>query len=1183
MSIIQAAGSGEVSTGFYDHLLDQSLKFDDGKSSALTRTPASAGNQRLWTFSAWAKKSTLDIDGYLLGIGSSSTPEFIKISNSSTDQFEYAYWNGSVYVYQVRATALLRDTSAWYHIVLAVDTAQGTAANRVKFYVNGTQLTDFSISTYPTQNADTRTNAAVEHRIGSVNGGGYYDGYIAEVNFIDGAALTPSSFGETKDGIWIPKDTSGLTFGTNGFHLTFKDDVVSEGFNTVTYSGNGLSSGQSISGLGLSPDLVWIKERTNTSAHVLIDTVRGANIALESNNTNANFTPSSVGLASFDADGFTIGSDNGAYNSGSDPDVGWCWEAGGAPTADNSAGAGATPTAGSVKIDGSNLGSALAGSIAATRLSANTSQGFSIGTFTKGSGTETVAHGLGAAPDWLIVKRTNGTGSWAIYHSGNTANPETDYLRLNSDGATADDATFWGDTAPTSTVFSIGAAFNSGEELVFYAWTDISGYSKFDSYSGTGSSHSVTLGFRPAFLMVKRTDAANEWHIIDSTRQPSNPNDTFLFANTTAVENTGDNAITLTATGFTPTSSNGRTNASGGTYIYMAFADTREAAFFKDVSTNGNHFTPVNLDYRDSVPDTPTNNFCTANPLHKRLDGTVTISEGNLQISAGSSYGGDNRFAGTTAVSSGKWYFEMLRTDATGLGNQTATGVFDADTALSSGAYSGNGTNSGAASNEWALTDRGYACNTSTYTNLSGTIGTVAQNKVVQVAVDMDNKKIWFGIDNTFSGDPAAGSGEAFSNLPTTILPMLYTAQSTQVFNFGQDSSFSGLKATANSNADGNGHGSFAYAPPSGYLALCSQNLPDVDIIDGTEYFNTVTYTGTGATTLSITGVGFQPDWVWAKKRSASDNHGVADTVRGATETLFPNTDSAESTDANGLKSFDSDGFTIGSGSGSGIWGGNSGATYVAWNWKINAGTSSNVSAGGSSNIRLIGAGTADQAAVQANTTAGISIVSFENTVRAADGFCTFPHGLGSAPDMVWLKSRTSSNYWAIYHSALGLNLGFLGDSLGSNAFISSTYWNAVSSSTVKFQSNGNLSATDEDIIAYCFKSIEGYSRAGSYTGNGDADGNFIYTGFRPAWILIKNATDNSEDWEIHDATRDPFNVTTKRLKANTNGAEVASTFLDFVSNGVKLRSTGGGYNSSGKTFIYLAFAEQPFKFANAR
>ena len=180
MSLIKAQGAGEVSTGFYSHLLDQSLKFDDGKSSALQRTPASAGNQRLWTFSAWAKKSTLDVDGYLLGVNSSSAPEFIKISNSSTDQFEYAYWNGSVYVYQVRATALLRDTSAWYHIVLAVDTAQGTAANRVKFYVNGTQLTDFSISTYPTQNADTRTNDAVDHRIGSGIGGAYYDGYIAE-------------------------------------------------------------------------------------------------------------------------------------------------------------------------------------------------------------------------------------------------------------------------------------------------------------------------------------------------------------------------------------------------------------------------------------------------------------------------------------------------------------------------------------------------------------------------------------------------------------------------------------------------------------------------------------------------------------------------------------------------------------------------------------------------------------------------------------------------------------------------------------------------------------------------------------------------------------------------------------------------------------------------------------------
>ena len=346
MSIIQAAGSGEVSTGFYKHLLDQSLKFDDGKASALSRTPASVGNQRLWTFSAWAKKSTLDLDGYLLGVGASSAPEFIKISNSSTDQFEYAYWNGSVYVYQVRATALLRDPSAWYHIVLAVDTAQGTAANRVKFYVNGTQLTAFTIATYPTQNADTRTNAAVEHRIGSVNGGGYYDGYIAEVNFIDGAALTPASFGETKDGIWVPKDTSGLTFGNQGFHLTFKDDVVSEGFNTVTYTGTGAA--QSISGLGFEQDgLVWIKERSSTSAHILSNSVAGATKNLQSNNTDAEATDSNK-ISSFDGDGFSVGT-SGAVNADGDTYVGWCWQAGGAPTDDNSANAGATPTAGQLK------------------------------------------------------------------------------------------------------------------------------------------------------------------------------------------------------------------------------------------------------------------------------------------------------------------------------------------------------------------------------------------------------------------------------------------------------------------------------------------------------------------------------------------------------------------------------------------------------------------------------------------------------------------------------------------------------------------------------------------------------------------------------------------------------------------------------------------------------------------
>ena len=239
------------SSGFYNGVATQSLRFDDGSSTYLNKTFSSSGSRNKWTFSAWVKKSTLDIDGYLIGVGTGSAFELIKISNSSTDQLEYAYWNGSAYAYQVRATALFRDTTNWYHVVIAADTTQSTASNRVKFYVNGTQLTDFSISSYPSEDADTQINHSVDTRIGSGIGGNYFDGYMADVNFIDGSQLAPTSFGREVDGVWLPKDTSGLTFGTNGYRLQFKQTgtgtasastIGADTANTNHFTSNNLAS-----------------------------------------------------------------------------------------------------------------------------------------------------------------------------------------------------------------------------------------------------------------------------------------------------------------------------------------------------------------------------------------------------------------------------------------------------------------------------------------------------------------------------------------------------------------------------------------------------------------------------------------------------------------------------------------------------------------------------------------------------------------------------------------------------------------------------------------------------------------------------------------------------------------------------------------------------------------------------
>ena len=1178
MSLIKSAGAGEQSTGFYSHLLDQSLKFDDGKSSALQRTPASAGNQRLWTFSAWAKKSTLDVDGYLLGVNSSSAPEFIKISNSSTDQFEYAYWNGSVYVYQVRATALLRDTSAWYHIVLAVDTAQGTAANRVKFYVNGTQLTDFSISTYPTQNADTRTNDAVDHRIGSGIGGAYYDGYIAEVNFIDGAALTPSSFGETKDGIWIPKDTSGLTFGTNGFHLTFKDDVVSEGFNTALYEGN--NSTQSISGVGFSPGFIWAKNRDSGSYHHdLYDYVRGNNLRLNSSQTAANAT----GYLTFDGDGFSLTS-GGGINANNNSHVAWCWEAGGAPTAGNSAGAGATPTAGSVKIDGSNLGSALAGSIAATKLSANTSQGFSIGTFTKGSGTETVAHGLGAAPDWLIVKRTNGTGSWAVYHSANTANPETDYLRLNSTNGTADDATFWGDTAPTSTVFSIGAAFNSGEELVFYAWTEISDYSKFGSYTGNGGSNNAVtgLGFKPAWLMVKRTDTAttySNWWIQDGTRNPTNVGNTLNIAADTAGAETNALEIDFDSDGFTLQDGSQGSNISGGTYIYMAFADTREAAFFKDVSTNGNHWTPVNLDYRDSVPDTPTNNWCTLNrALSDSHFNTDQLSEGNLSYNEGEGNNGDGHPTATFSVISGKWYWEV---QVPSQQNSRAIGFTRTDN-IGKGNVELHGSGLSAANSVVGIDLTGDTIDqvdkAGTHTQHASGLTGMANNDIFGFSVDLDG-----GTFQMYRNGSTYGSSYNLNDLADWQTHGMTPTASGKTymayrFNFGQDSSFAGNHATANSNADGNGHGSFAYAPPSGYLALCSQNLPTPDIIDGTENFNTVLYTGDGNSTKSISGVGFSPDWVWVKNRASTYDHALMDSVRGASAAyLSSNNTASESTYGNiygDFTSFDSDGFSVAEGSDATYPDAafnQSSEAYVAWNWLAGTAFSNDASA--------TGVGTIDSEG-QINTTAGFAILKWAGT--GSNG--TIAHGLNAAPELIIVKNRGETDEWPVLETVANGATHYLRLNGNYASTSTSVMWNntAPTSSVFSLGTYEYVNASGENYISYIFHSVEGYSKVGSFLGNGNADGTFVYTGMAVSWLMVKR-TDSTGNWAIYDKTRDTTNVMGSELFANLSNAEQSnSSDIDFLSNGFKMRRNYSENNSSG-SYIYLAFAEQPQKFSNAR
>ena len=329
----------------------------------------------------------------------------------------------------------------------------------------------------------------------------------------------------------------------------------------------------------------------------------------------------------------------------------------------------------------------------------------------------------------------------------------------------------------------------------------------------------------------------------------------------------------------------------------------------------------------------------------------------------------------------------------------------------------------------------------------------------------------------------------------------------------------------------------------------------------GSSYFNTKIYTGTGAT-ASITGVGFQPDWVWFKNRSTTNSHSLFDILRGVTKNLITNSTAAESTNTQGLTSFNSDGFTVGNDADVN----GSSNNMVAWNWLANGAGVSNTAGSISSTV-------------SANTTAGFSIVSYAG---AQGSNFTIGHGLSVTPNIVFAKSRNTADNWGVYYRNNGVNTNFM--SLNStsaqgtnNGSLAGGAYMVMNSTTLQIDSTAFANA-GSSMIAYCFAEVKGYSKFGSYTGNGSADGTFVYTGFKPAFVLIKSSS-SVENWHIFDDVRNTFNPVDRDLRPNLANAETTSALsnIDFLSNGFKLRNSDADYNGSGTTYIYMAFAENPF------
>jgi hypothetical protein len=573
-------------------------------------------------------------------------------------------------------------------------------------------------------------------------------------------------------------------------------------------------------------------------------------------------------------------------------------------------------------------------------------------------------------------------------------------------------------------------------------------------------------------------------------------------------------------------------------------------------------------------------NFCTLNPLTQPNSGT--FSEGNLLFTHTSSAW--RTTAGTHGMRTGKWYWESYQYESLA-GNGFPIGVSDIDngTFVSTQASdypAGSDARGGPAFSAYSNSGS-YASKYHNGSESLTTLGIGVSGDVWQCALDLDNGKIWFGKNNTWdnSGNPATGSSPSYSggqlsdSTIRTWVPITcsYDDSSSENFpqNFGQDSTFSG-RITAGGNADDNGFGDFKYAPPTGFLALCSANLPVSDDIDPagdngadenpTKQFGIVTYTGTGSTN-AITGLGFQPDLIWIKRRnsSATYSNGLVDSSRGRAKVIISNLTNSEYTSSStqDVVSIDSDGFTLGTNSNISCNG--SSDTHVAWCWKANGGTTAS---NGNGSIT---------ATVQANTAAGFSIATYTSPGSGTNH--TVGHGL-SGVDFIITKDRDSTFNWYCFHKSVPdktyrLNSG--SEHSYSNWSMGSTTWGSE---------DGYTHNSTDNFVAYCWQNVSGMQHFGSYIGNGNSNGPFVYLGFRPRLLVLKRTT-SSGQWNIFDSARSTTNVVNKFLGWNSTDGEGTGGDVDFTSSGFKVRTSTTGVNTSGTTYLYMAWADVPFKYNN--
>ena len=598
--------------------------------------------------------------------------------------------------------------------------------------------------------------------------------------------------------------------------------------------------------------------------------------------------------------------------------------------------------------------------------------------------------------------------------------------------------------------------------------------------------------------------------------------------------------------------------AYGTNGFYLDFSDNSSTTTLGiDKSPNGNDFTLNNFSVsagvdNDSFTYTPTNqNFPTFESLYtsQQGGGSVTYSEGNLKIATSASGSNYARYpfamsSPHLAVNSGKWYAEFKCNSTKCAFGVCNTGQLDSD--MTNNPYGAAARTSIIYTSEGQL--RG---NNSDIRNGNGSFTT---NDIIGIALDLDNMKIYFHKNGTYinSGNPNTGAN------PDTVQDLQVNNSGGYIFQAGSDGQ-NNITASANF-----GQHAFSYSIPTGYKTLTSNKLPDnvPSIINPKQNFAAITYTGAGSNT-NITGLLFEPGLIWCKSRTQAYSHYIFDKVRGfGGNNLKPNSSDAEGSDATSISSTHVSGFYIGAASGISD-------TYqapnnnVAWCWK----------AGGAAVTNNDGNTTSQ---VSVNQEAGFSIVTYAGSGQPR----TIGHGLGKKPAWIMTKSRDDTDNWMVWHQNIHTsNIGNYSIPLNTtdgrdNA---SQYWYDTEPTSTVF-TRGNYSEGD-DMIAYCWAEIPGFSKFGQYKGNGNVDGAYVPLGFRPAWLMTRRI-DSGDHWIIRDSARNTDNQVYSILNPNSNSVEFGSRGhvqnVDFLANGFKITGTDSGHNGSTGTYIYIAFAEQP-------